>query len=307
MTTQSFDVGHERGQGAAADTTQPPVPPTGVPGAVAVMARAGSENFTVASRLLPARHRRHLLAIYGFARFADDIGDEAEGDRVAALDWLEGELQRAATGSATHPLLRELTPTLRECSLPLDPFVRLIEANRQDQVVRRYATYRDLLAYCELSANPVGELVLRVFGAATPDRLARSDRVCSGLQIVEHLQDIGEDHRRSRVYLPLDDLARHDCPEQDLGAASASPPLRAVVHDLARRARALLDAAAPLLASLRGRERLAVAGYAAGGLAALDAITAAGGDVLGVRCRPRPARVAAHVTALLRAAREGAA
>src|SRR2546423_1149247 len=107
-------------------------------------------------------------------------------ERGAALDWLDAELARAARGRATHPLLVELTPTLRKCELPLEPFRRLIEANRRDQIVTRYPTFDDVLGYCALSANPIGELVLRVMDAATPERLALSDRVCTGLQLVEH-------------------------------------------------------------------------------------------------------------------------
>src|SRR5271166_6324656 len=152
----------------------------------AVMARADSENFPVASRLLPRRVRSHLLAIYGFARLADELGDSAPGDRLAALDWLEQELDRAFQGSAEHPLLARLTPTLRECSLPREPFERLIEANRVDQRVERYLTWEQLRGYCALSADPVGELVLGVLGMATPECIALSDSICTALQLAEH-------------------------------------------------------------------------------------------------------------------------
>jgi squalene synthase HpnC len=276
------------------------VTPPGVPTAGDVLGQAGSENFPVASRLLPAPVRAHLVAIYGFARLADDIGDEAAGDRLAMLDWLDEELVRAAEGRASHPLLVRLTPTIRACRLPLEPFQRLIEANRVDQRVHRYATWDDLLAYCELSANPVGDLVLRVLDAATPERLARSDHVCTGLQLVEHLQDVGEDAERGRVYLPAEDLDRYECTVDDLLAGTAAPRLRALVRYEATRIRPLLDEGGPLAASLRGRVRLAVAGFAAGGHAALDAIERADGDVLGVRCRPRPERVVARLASVLR-------
>src|ERR1700722_12300325 len=134
------------------------------PTAEAVMARATGENFPVASRVLGAELRAHLLALYGFARLVDELGDCAPGDRLAALDWLESELDRAYAGTAGHPLLARLTPTLRECALPREPFVRLIEANRLDQRKSRYETWGELRDYCSLSANPVGELVLGVFG-----------------------------------------------------------------------------------------------------------------------------------------------
>jgi squalene synthase HpnC len=280
---------------------RPPGPPVGVPDAATVMAKAPAENFTVASRLLPRARRRHLLAIYGFARLVDDVGDEAgiDVDRGAALDWLEAELERAAAGTAEHPVFVRLTPTLRDCRLPLDPFRRLIDANRQDQVVTRYATYDDLLAYCALSANPIGELVLRVFGVATPERLALSDRVCGGLQVVEHLQDVAEDLGRGRIYLPLEDLDRFACTEADLAAPAASPRVRALVRYEAARVRDHLTAGPQLAATLRGRMRIAVAGFVAGGLAAVDAIDAVDGDVLGVQCSPRPRRVAVQLASVL--------
>src|ERR1700723_3373988 len=137
----------------------------------AVMARVGGENFPVASRALPRGVREHLLALYGFARVVDELGDadaRPTADRLAALDWLEAELERTYAGAAHHPLLVRLQGTVRECALPREPFLRLIEANRVDQRVVRYDTWEQLLGYCHLSADPVGELVLGVFGAATP-------------------------------------------------------------------------------------------------------------------------------------------
>jgi squalene synthase HpnC len=252
---------------------------------------AAGENFPVASRLLPRAQRGHLMALYGFARLADDIGDESSGDRLAELDWLEGELDRAFAGVATHPVLVRLEPTIRACWLDRRPFLDLIEANRQDQTVTSYASWADLLGYCDLSANPVGRLVLAVFGTDTPERLAWSDDVCSGLQVVEHLQDVGEDARRGRVYLPADDLAVAGCGPEDLLRPIAGPELRTAVEAIAGRARALLGSGLPLARSMRGRPRWAVAGFCAGGLAALDAIAAAGHDVLSRPVRPSKARV----------------
>ena len=118
------------------------------------------------------------------------------------------DLDRAYDGRAEHPLLQRVSTVVRELSLPREPFVRLIEANRQDQVVSRYATWDELMRYCELSANPVGELVLYVFDAATPERIGWSDAVCTGLQLAEHWQDVGEDYERGRIYLPAEDMAR---------------------------------------------------------------------------------------------------
>ena len=240
------------------------------------------------------------MALYGFARLADDIGDLAEGDRLAQLDWLESELGRAAQGQATHPLLVALTPTLVEFELPLDLFGSLIEANRVDQAVSRYETLDDLIGYCRLSAVPVGRLVLGVFGACTPDRAALSDDVCIGLQIAEHLQDIGEDASRGRIYFPRTDMEAFGVSEEDLLADKATPSLQRLVAVQANRARGRLAAGAPLARSLPWQPRLAVAGFAGGGHAALDAIQRGGYDVLTKRCRPRPLRLAARMAATLR-------
>jgi squalene synthase HpnC len=279
--------------------------PPGAPAAAAVMARAGGENFPVASRALPRALRERLLALYGFARLADELGDEAAGDRLAALDWLEAELARAFAGSATHPLLVRLQPVLRECALPRAPFEALIEANRVDQRVARYETWEQLLGYCALSANPVGELVLGVFGRATPERVALSGRICTALQLAEHWQDVAEDYARGRIYLPAEDRARFGCEEHELAPArggGASWRLRGVLAFEVARTRALLAEGLPLIATLRGRERLAVAAFAAGARAALDAVERAGFDVLAGAPRASRARRAAATARLLLAA-----
>jgi squalene synthase HpnC len=251
-----------------------------------VTARVGGENFPVASRVLPRQTRAHLLALYGFARLVDELGDSAAagataGERLEALDQLEADLDRAYRGQARHPLLVRLQPTLRECALPREPFARLIEANRVDQRVHRYETWEQLRDYCALSANPVGELVLGVFGQANPARVSLSDAICTALQLVEHCQDVAEDRDRGRVYLPAEDLARCGCTISDLSSEHAGEPLRAVLAFEVRRARDLLTQGAPLIDELHGiRERLAVAAFVAGGRAALDAIERAACDVL---------------------------
>jgi len=244
------------------------------------MARAQTENFPVASRVLPRAIRAHLLAIYGFARLVDELGDSAQGDRLSALDWLEGELDAAFEGTARHPLLVRLAPTLGECGLERGPFVRLIEANRLDQRRSSYVSWEELRGYCALSADPVGELVLGVLGQSTPARVELSDRICTALQLTEHCQDVAEDYREGRVYLPLEDLERFGCTVEDLAAAHAGEPLQAVLAFELARARALFDGGAPLIGELRGRARIAVGAFVAGGRSALDAIERAGHDVL---------------------------
>jgi squalene synthase HpnC len=253
----------------------------------------------VALRWLPAQLRRDLLALYGFARLADDLGDEVEGDRLACLDALEQDLERAFAGTARHPLLRQLTPTLRTHSLPREPFQKLIEANRRDQRVQRYESFDALLGYCALSANPVGQLVLHVAGAATTENFELSDAICSALQIVEHLQDVAEDCARGRVYLPAVDLARFGCSEEDLRRAPARPELRRLLAFEAERARELLRRGEPLVARLRWPARLAVAGFAGGGLAALDALARGGFDVTSSLLTPRRRDTLRHTLAIL--------
>jgi squalene synthase HpnC len=237
-----------------------------------VLAQAPAENFPVASAVLGRARRRHLMAIYAFARLVDDVGDEVAGDRLAQLDSIESELDRIYAGRRPeHPVMAALAPTISACALPAAPFRRLIAANRRDQVQARYETFEELVDYCRLSANPVGELILGVFGMATPDRIALSDSICTALQVVEHLQDISEDYARRRVYMPREDLVRFGCDDRDL-SGGPTPARRALIAFEAARARALLSAGAPLARTLPPRPRLAVAGFVAGGRAALNAL-----------------------------------
>jgi squalene synthase HpnC len=266
-----------------------------------VLAKARAENFPVALRLLPRAARRDLLALYGFARLVDDLGDEAPGDRLAALDALEADLDRAYRGAARHPLLRRLEPVLRAHELPREPFARLIEANRRDQRVGRYPSWEALREYCALSADPVGRLVLRVFDAATQERDLLSDSICSALQLIEHCQDVAEDCARGRVYLPAEDLDRFGCREPDLGVSPAPAALRGVIGFEVARARELLARGEPLLGELHAFARLAVAGFAAGGYAACDALERAGFDPNARSSRRRD--VARWMVRLLRRAR----
>ena len=256
--------------------------PADAPSADAVMGRASGENFPVALRILPRTLRTRLLSIYGFARLVDQLGDDVAGDRGAALDALEADVDRIYRGEAPrHDAIAPLPATIRSRGIPRGPFDRLIAANRQDQDVARYETWEELDAYCDLSANPVGELVLYVLGSATPERIALSDRVCTALQLAEHWQDVREDRvLRDRVYLPAVELRRFGVSEDELRADSASAELRALMEAAVARARGLLDEGRPLVGTLTGWGRVAVAGYVGGGYATLDAIEAAGYDPL---------------------------
>ncbi|PVE12649.1 squalene synthase HpnC [Streptomyces scopuliridis] len=288
--------------------------------------KAADENFPVAPFFLPRAWRDDLMAVYGYARLVDDIGDgdlapgggdarhlgvapSQADDRLVMLDAFEADLRRVfdPQGPApAHPLLRALTPTVRRRSLTPEPFLGLIAANRQDQLVRRYETYDDLLAYCELSANPVGRLVLQITGTASPERVRRSDAVCTALQIVEHLQDVTEDLGRDRIYLPAQDMKRFHVTEADLAAGTANASVRALVAFEAERAGQLLNEGTPLVGSVHGRLRLLLAGFVAGGRAALASIAAAGHDVLPGPPKPTKPRLLREVGAVLRSAhREG--
>jgi len=271
-----------------------------------VVANASGENFPVALRLLPERHRRHLTALYCFARLTDDVGDQArelngsgqaDGDlRLRLLDELAKDVDRIYQGATPQsPVMREMAVTVAECKVPAQPLLDLIQANRQDQRVTRYGTYAELARYCELSANPVGQVVLYIFGAATPDRVELSDRICTALQLAEHWQDVAEDLANGRIYLPAEDLERFGVTVADLAEPSAGPAVRNLMRFETERAQRLLDQGAPLVGTLRGAARLAVAGYLAGGRAALAAIGKQRYDVLSATARPRKPRMAVEL------------
>jgi squalene synthase HpnC len=295
-------------------TDSPVLSSSALSDATVLSSKAADENFPVASWLLPKEDRRHLMALYGFARLVDDLGDELPGapeDRLAALDAAEEELDRAfrGEGEATHPVFTRLSRTIKERSLPRQPFADLIEANRMDQTVSCYESYDDLLGYCRLSANPVGRLVLAVFGQQTPERLELSDAICTGLQLVEHWQDIAEDAGKGRCYLPQEDLRRFEVPTGPGGLpvmnGVISPALtRLVAFETARAAERLLSGAT-LVRAVKGWARAAVAGFLGGGLSQVEAMRRAGYDVISRRPKASRAAVALRSTAVLLRAPEG--
>ena len=244
------------------------------------------ENFVVAAAWIPRAERRLLLAVYAYARLVDQLGDSPSAEAGALLDSLEDEVCGRPPGARSG-----IVDPLLSAGLSGEWLLDLIAANRLDRQPHRCGTFDDLLGYCRLSAVPVGRLVLEVMGESRAAALRPADAITSGLQIVEHLQDVGEDMLRDRVYLPQDDLAAAGVQAPDLRAGTVTPGLREVVRLEAGRARALLVEGGALVRLLRGWRRLAVAGYVAGGIAGLRAIEAAGFDVLGGDCRPgRPRR-----------------
>jgi squalene synthase HpnC len=249
-------------------------------------ARARGENSPVASLLAPRDARPHLRAIYGFARLVDNLGDEAPGDRDRLLDALERELE----GPPRTEVMLRLHRTIAACDLPREPFARLIEANRIDQRTRRYETWEDLREYCTFSAEPVGRLVLAVYRRADdPELVARSDDVCTGLQLVNFLQDPPRDLALGRVYLPQEDLRRFAVADDDLAGPWSERVAALLCHE-ADRARPLLGRGLGLAAAVGGRAGRSISLFARGGIAALDALERAHCDVF--RSRPAPGRLA---------------
>ncbi|HKP19537.1 MAG TPA: squalene synthase HpnC [Gaiellaceae bacterium] len=251
-----------------------------------VAARARTENFPVASFLFPRALRPHLRAVYGFARLVDILGDEAAGDRLTLLDELEREVGRCYDGTPEWPVMVQLQPTIREFDLPREPFLRLIEANRMDQRIAEYETWADLKHYCVHSADPVGRLVLGLLRLARVEGLVRaSDDVCTGLQLVNFLQDVPRDLALGRIYLPAEDRRRFDVQVLD----APNDALTRLLRFEADRARGLLAGGAVLRERIGGRVGRAVGLFARGGLAALETLEEANWDLF--TRRPRPSRL----------------
>jgi squalene synthase HpnC len=221
-----------------------------------------------------------MYAIYAYCRGVDDLGDEAEGGRLALLDAWEEELWRAYEGRARHPVFVALQETIAQFSIPPEPFLKLIEANRMDQLRHRYETYQELLHYCEHSANPVGHLVLYLFGYRDEERRRLADATCTGLQLANFWQDVSVDLRKGRIYIPQEDMRAFGYSEEELLAGVCDERFRRLMAMEVERARQLLREGMKLAAMVRGRLRLDVKLFNLGGLAILDAIEAIGYDVL---------------------------
>ena len=246
------------------------------------------ENFPVASVLMPARLRKPVELIYRFARTADDFADEGErpaNERLALLAGFSDELRRIESGVQPHTaLFQELAPMIAEQRLPLGLFHDLLSAFAQDVTKKRYADLPDVLDYCRRSANPVGRLLLVLYGAATPQNNACSDSICSALQIINFLQDIAIDYTHGRIYMPQDELARYRIGEAQFAAGEVDEAWREfMAFQVARTRRMLLDGA-PLGRILSGRIGLEMRMIIAGGERILAKIENAGYDVF--RRRP---------------------
>ena len=235
--------------------------------------QASAENFPVAMRVLPKAVREDLAVFYVFARYVDDLGDEYTGDRVAALSEVDADLGRLASGGTPKlEPVRGLARITADGRVPIEPFHDLVAANLMDQYKASYATFAELVSYCRLSANPVGRVVLHLAGQATPENVADSDAVCTGLQIVEHLQDVAEDRGNGRIYLPREDLTAFGVREEELDWEHGDEDLKALLRWEAGRAAVMLAKGVPLTRRLRGAGESTVA----------QAFAEAGGDGGGV-------------------------
>lgn len=246
-------------------------------------ARAHQENFTVVSWLLPRDLRPHFYALYSFCRWTDDLGDEAEGDRLALLDRWEADLRECIDGKRSTPLFVALGATIDRYEVPSEPFVRLIEANRMDQQKTRFETYAELLAYCDNSATPVGRLVLYVLGYRDERRQLLADATCIALQLANFWQDVTGDFARGRVYIPQEDLRRFGVSEEEIAHGRAGQAFKRLMEFEVDRTRDMFHRGRELESLLDRRARLDVRLFRLGGEATLAAVAAAGYDVLSAR------------------------
>ena len=262
------------------------------------------ENFTVGSILLSTQKRRHVYTIYSYCRWVDDLGDETyypmssdkiwhwlmntlrkepkneKEKRLLLLERWEEELIQCYDGHPTHPVLVALQDTVRTFDIPKAPFLKLIEANRMDQYAHSYATFQDLLNYCEHSANPVGHLVLYLFGYRDQKRQELSDATCTALQLTNFLQDIARDHKRGRIYIPIEDIETFGYSTNELAQGVVNDNFRALMSFQIKRTRELFQQGFDLLKTLKGFQKVEVALFALGGLEVLKTIENKRYDVL---------------------------
>jgi len=261
------------------------------------------ENFHVVSWLLPRHLHRHFYNVYAYCRWADDLGDEIPDPAraIGLLDEWEGELNECYAGRPSHPVFVALLPTIREFDIPAEPFRDLLTAFRQDQVVKRYETWEQMIGYCQYSANPVGRLVLYLCGYRDAERQRLSDATCTALQLANFWQDVSRDLEKGRIYIPKDAMQRHGVLTADVEERRFSHCYVALMKELIARTRMLFAEGAPLVSRVDARLRVDLDLFGRGGLAVLDAIEAQGYNTL----ERRPAIGAATRARLLARAAAG--
>ncbi len=247
------------------------------------LAKTHYENFSVGTRLIPRELRKHFYSVYAFCRGVDDLGDEADGNRLALLDEWEKQLDLCYKGSPTHPYFIALRQTIGQFSIPREPFEKLIEANRRDQTVLRHPDYEELLDYCDHSANPVGHLVLYIFGHREPELHSLADSTCTALQLANFWQDVERDYRIGRIYIPEEDMKRFGVSEETIRERAATPEFKKLMRFEIDRTRELFIEGYELVRHVRGQARIDLALFTAGGLTVLREIEKLDYDVLSKR------------------------
>jgi squalene synthase HpnC len=239
------------------------------------------ENFSVASLLLPRRLLRHFHAVYAYCRWADDLGDETGGGQHALdlLAWWRGQLMLGYQGRPYHPVMVALQNTIRRFHIPPEPFLNLLLAFEQDQVVKRYETYAQVLDYCRNSANPVGHLVLYLCESFDAERARLADCICTGLQLANFWQDVARDLDIGRVYLPAEDRRRFGYSDDDLEARRFTPAFADLMRYEVGRARSLFHQGFPLVQLMPAEVRSDIELFIGGGLAILRKIEESGYNV----------------------------
>jgi squalene synthase HpnC len=288
-------VRHEKSSPAArpaAPLSPAPAPPNGRSldecyAYCEALVRRHHENFPVASQFLPRQLAPHVCALYAFVRSADDFADEPEfaGRRAAELDRWEDMLLDAFHGKAEHPIFVALAATVARFELPVAPFTDLLAAFRIDLATRRYSTFAELMAYVERAAQPIGRLILYIFGARDARRHKYADDLSTALALTSFWQDLARDLPRDRVYVPKEDLAHFGVDEADLFARRQSPELAALIRYECARTRAVFERARPLLDLVDAELRTEMHLFWYGGNRALDKIEGGAKDVFGARAR----------------------
>jgi len=263
------------------DGIYPPIDPLRAQTYCRQLARSHYENFSVASLLLPRRLLRHFHAVYAYCRWSDDLADETGGGVRALhlLRWWREELLRCYDGKPRHPVMVALQRTIRQFHIPPTPFLDLLIAFEQDQLVKRYPTYDQLCQYCRNSANPVGRLVLYLSEAYDEKRAGLADHICTALQLTNFWQDVARDFDLGRVYLPEEDRRRFGYSDDDLAARSFTPAFAELMRFEVERTRELFYRGSPLIEEMPDVIQADVELFIHGGLSILRKIEQVGYNV----------------------------
>jgi squalene synthase HpnC len=249
------------------------------------LARTHYENFSVASVFLPRRLLGHFHSIYAYCRWADDLADETGGGGKALglLRWWREELLRCYDGRPRHPVMVALCPTIRRYGIPPRPFLDLLFAFEQDQLIKQYQKLEQLLGYCRYSADPVGHLVLYLCECYSAENATLSDQICTALQLANFWQDVARDYAIGRVYLPEEERRRFGYGDNDLWACRFTPAFADMLRYLVERTRVMFLRGLPLVGRVPTAVRADVELFVRGGLAILRKIERQGFDVWGER------------------------